>query len=155
VLEWYARSNLRFTRSQFTLWLGEGYLATGELELARAAAEDVLTASGETGYRHLEALARQLLGESFLESDTPAASRYIDESVEALRRSGARNHLARALVTQAAVRRRQGDGPGARTALEESLAIFEEMGTLYEPERVREALAMLDADDAGGRVDNQ
>jgi class 3 adenylate cyclase/tetratricopeptide (TPR) repeat protein len=155
VLEWYARSNLRFTRSQFTLWLGEGYLATGELELARAAAEDVLTASGETGYRHLEALARQLLGESLLESDTPAASRYIEESVEALRRSGARNHLARALVTQAAVLRRQGDGPGARTALEESLAIFEEVGTLSEPERVREALAMLDADDAGGRVDNQ
>jgi hypothetical protein len=44
--------------------------------------------------------------------------------------------------------------PGARAALEESLVVFEEVGTLGEPERVREALAMLDADAAGGHVDN-
>ncbi len=76
-------------------------------------------------------------------------------AVEALRRSGARNHLAKALVSQAALRRAQRDVSGARAALEESLAIFEEAGTLDEPRRVREALATLDADwSAGGRVDN-
>ena len=155
VLGWYARSNLRFTRNQFTLWLGEAYLAAGEFDLARTAAEEVLTASGETGYRHLEALARCLLGESLLATDLSAASRHIGDAVDAFRRSGARNHLAKALAAQAEARRSQGDVPGARAALEESLVVFEEVGTLGEPERVREALAMLDADAAGGHVDNQ
>jgi hypothetical protein len=44
------------------------------------------------------------------------------------------------------VRRRRGDRAGARAALEESLIIFEEIGTLDEPGRVREALAMLDVE---------
>jgi class 3 adenylate cyclase/tetratricopeptide (TPR) repeat protein len=155
VLDWYARSNLRFTRYQFMLWLGEGYLAAGELELARNAAEEVRSASEETGYRHLEALARRLLGECLLPADPSAASAHISHAVEAFRQSGARNHLARALVTEAALRRRLGDIAGARSALDESLAIFEEVGTLDEPERVREALAMLDAGSTpDGHVDN-
>jgi class 3 adenylate cyclase/tetratricopeptide (TPR) repeat protein len=146
VLDWYARSNLRFTRSQFTLWLGEGYLAAGERELARAAAEEVLSASAETGYRHLNALARRLLGESLRSTDPAAASEHIRQAVEAFRQSGARHHLAQALASDAAVRRRRGDRAGARAALEESLIIFEEIGTLDEPGRVREALAMLDGE---------
>jgi tetratricopeptide (TPR) repeat protein len=155
VLDWYARSNLRFTRYQFMLWLGEAYLAAGELELARSAAEEVRAASAETGYRHLEALARRLLGEALLPTDTSAASEHIGHAVETLRQSGARNHLARALVGEAALRRRLGDAAGARAALEESLAIFEEVGTLGEPGRVREALAMLDAGiTPGAHVDN-
>src|SRR5882762_1406394 len=42
VLDWYARSNLRFTRSQFMLWLGEAYLRKGDRELAKSVCEDVL-----------------------------------------------------------------------------------------------------------------
>jgi class 3 adenylate cyclase/tetratricopeptide (TPR) repeat protein len=145
VLDWYARSNLRFTRYQFMLWLGEGYLATGEVELARSVAEEVLAASAETGYRHLEALGRRLLGQALLRTDTAAASEHIGHAVEALRQSGARNHLAQALVSAGALRRSLGDVAGARAAFEESLAIFEEVGTLDGPERVRRALALLDA----------
>ena len=149
-LDWYARSNLRFTRYQFMLWLGEAYLVAGDRELARSAAEEVLTASGEMGYRHLEALARRLLGECLLAVDTSAASPHLSAAVEAFRCSGARDHLAKALASQAALRHRQGDLPGARAALEESLTVFEEIGTLDEPMRVREALAMLDAETPPG-----
>jgi class 3 adenylate cyclase/tetratricopeptide (TPR) repeat protein len=154
-LDWYARSNLRFTRYQFTLWLGEAYLDADERGLARSAAEEVLAATEEMGYRHLEALARRLLGECLLSVDTAAASPHLSAAVEAFRRSGARNHLAKALGSQAALLRRQGDIPGARAALEESLAIFEEIGTLDEPRRVRDVLAMLDAESSSGEHVNQ
>jgi tetratricopeptide (TPR) repeat protein len=155
VLDWYARSDLRFTRYQFTLWLGEAYLRAGELDLARTVSEEVLEASRGIGYGLLEAIANRLLGECLLSSDTAAAARHLTVAVEVLRRSGARDHLARALVSEAALRRAQGDLPGARAGLEESLAIFEEAGTLDEPRRVREALAMLDADrPAGGPAAN-
>jgi tetratricopeptide (TPR) repeat protein len=155
VLDWYARSELRFTRYQFTLWLGEAYLKAGALDLARDVSAEVLAASGAIGYGHLEAIAHRLLGECLRPTDATAASQHLTVAVEALRRSGARNHLAKALVSQAALRRAQRDVSGARAALEESLAIFEEAGTLDEPRRVREALATLDADwSAGGRVDN-
>jgi len=150
VLEWYARSNLRFTRYQFMLWLGEAYLAMGELERARSAAEEVRVASAETGYRHLEALAHRLLGDALLATDTAAAADHIGHAVETLRESGARNHLARALVSAAALRRGLGDVAAARAALEESLAIFEEVGTLDEPGRVRRALALLDGETLPG-----
>jgi class 3 adenylate cyclase/tetratricopeptide (TPR) repeat protein len=155
VLEWYARSNLRFTRHQFMLWLGEAYLDAGRLDLARGVAEEVRAGSTEIGYRHLEALARRLLGEALLRADPAAAAEHIGLAVEMLRQSDARNHLAKALVAQAAVRRDQGDVAGARAALAESLALFEEAGTLEEPGRVREALAMLDAGTTpGGHVHN-
>ena len=112
-------------------------------------------ASAETGYRHLEALAHRLLGDALLPTDTAAASDHIGHAVETLRQSGARNHLARALVSAAALRRRLGDVEAARAALEESLAIFEEVGTLDEPGRVRRALALLDAETLpGGQVDH-
>jgi class 3 adenylate cyclase/tetratricopeptide (TPR) repeat protein len=155
VLDWYVRSDLRFTRYQFTLWLGEAYLKAGALDLAQGVSEEVLAASGDVGYGHLEAIAHRLLGECLIPADTNAAAQHLTVAVESLRRSGARDHLGKALLSQAALRRAQRDVPGARAALEESLAIFEEIGTLDEPRRVREALAMLDAGrSAGGRVDN-
>src|SRR5262249_43267139 len=58
--------------------------------------------------------------------------------------------LARALVSAAALRRGCGDVAAARAALEESLAIFEEVGTLDEPGRVRRALALLDGETLPG-----
>jgi class 3 adenylate cyclase/tetratricopeptide (TPR) repeat protein len=155
VLDWYARSNLRFTRYQFMLWLGEAYLGTGELELARKISEEVLGASRGMGYRHLEAIAHRLLGDCLISADASAAAQHLIDAVDAFRRSDARDHLARALVSQATLRRQQGDIPGARAALEEGLAIFEGVGTLDELRRVRDALAMLDADgSAGGHADN-
>ncbi len=146
VLDWYARSNLRFTRSQFMLWLGEAYLRKGDRELAKSVCEDVLAVSREVGYRHLEAVAHRLLGECMLAEDTTAAAQHLADAVGALRRSGARNELAKALTSQAALRHAQGDISGARAALAEGRAIFEELGTLDEPKRVCDALAMLDVE---------
>jgi tetratricopeptide (TPR) repeat protein len=145
VLDWYARSHLHFTRYQFTLWLGEAHLRAGALGMARTAAEEVLTASTEMGYRHLEVVARRLLAESLLTVDPPAAERHLRDAIEAFRLSGARNQLARSLITQAALHHMRGEEERAVTALEEGLSIFQEIGTLHQPARVRGALAMLGA----------
>lgn len=56
---------------------------------------------------------------------------------------GARNELGKALVAQAELSRANGDSAGARQLLERALAIFEKLGTLDEPARVRAALAAL------------
>jgi DnaJ-domain-containing protein 1 len=56
---------------------------------------------------------------------------------------GARNEVAKVLVAQAALRRASGDAAGARGLLERALALFEALGTLDEPLRVRAALAAL------------
>ncbi|HME97086.1 MAG TPA: AAA family ATPase [Methylomirabilota bacterium] len=148
VLDWYARSNLHFTRYQFMLLLGEAHLRGGALESARKAAEEVLVASAEMGYRHLEAIARRLLAESLLALDPPAAERHLRDAVEAFRRSGARSHLARSLIAQAALCHRRGEEARAIAALEEGVTIFREIGTLDHSARVRDALAMLDAGSA-------
>jgi len=62
---------------------------------------------------------------------------------------GARNELAKTLVAQANLRGTAGDPAGARQLLERALAVFEALGTLDEPSRVRSALAALDQCPAG------
>ena len=55
---------------------------------------------------------------------------------------GARNDLAKALVTRAKLS--QKDRVEARRLLSEAMAIFETLGTIDEPARVGAALAALD-----------
>jgi hypothetical protein len=59
---------------------------------------------------------------------------------------GARNELAKVLVAQAQLRQRAGDQARARELLAQALGLFEALGTLDEPLRVRAALAALQDD---------
>jgi hypothetical protein len=63
--------------------------------------------------------------------------------MEILGRIGARNDLARAMVTRAALRQGAGDLITAQQLLDEAEAIFRELGTLDEPARVEAARAAL------------
>ncbi|MGH7320468.1 MAG: hypothetical protein ACRELA_12695, partial [Candidatus Rokuibacteriota bacterium] len=67
-----------------------------------------------------------------------AAAAHILEEV------GSRNEAAKTLVAQAHLLLTVGNRAGARQLLERALALFEELGTLDEPPRVRAALAVLD-----------
>jgi hypothetical protein len=58
--------------------------------------------------------------------------------------AGARNELARAMLTRAALRQRAGDAATARQLLRCASATFQELGTRGEPARVEAALAALD-----------
>jgi len=64
--------------------------------------------------------------------------------MEILGRIGARNDLARAMMTCAATRQAAGDIAAARQLLDQVQAIFHALATLDEPARVATARSALD-----------
>ena len=105
----------------------------------------MLPTSREVGYRHLEGVALRLLGESLVATDSPAARQHLKTAQEILVAIDARNDVAKTLVARAALARVTGAPARAPECLEEALTIFEALGTLDEPRRVRTALAELAA----------
>jgi hypothetical protein len=106
--------------------------------------ENVLETSRQTGYPHFEGLANWLLGGCDAPEAPSSAEPYVETAMEILGRIGARNDLARAIVTRAALRQANGDLTTARRLLDEADAIFQTLGTIDEPARVERARAALD-----------
>jgi tetratricopeptide (TPR) repeat protein len=142
---WFANLRLRYTYARYAVWLAEGHLRRGDRTAARDLIEDVLRTSHNTGYLQLEGVASWLMGEC-LAAETPAAEAYVEKAMEILERIGARNDLARAMVTRAALRQAAGDLATALQLLDEAHAIFQALGTIDEPTRVAAARVAL----AGG-----
>jgi class 3 adenylate cyclase/tetratricopeptide (TPR) repeat protein len=144
---WFKNSRLHYTHAHYALRLAEGYLRRRDHALARPLIEGVLETSRNTGYLHFEGLACWLMGEC-LAPETPAlAEPYLETAMEILGRIGARNDLARAMVTRAALRQVVGDVAAARRLLDQAGAIFRGLGTLDEPARVEAARAALERDE--------
>jgi len=142
-VSWFERSRLRYTRSQYALWLSEGYIRAGQLDKARSVLTGVLRQSREVGYRHLEGVTERLLGQCLLAGDPDSAASHLEAGARILEEVGAQNDFAKALAAQAALARRAGDVPRARELFERALSIFDKLGTLDEPARVRAALLTL------------
>ena len=129
-VEWFARSNLRYTRSLFALRLAEGHLRRGEHVRAREILGEILETSREGGHPHVEAIATRLLGESLIAEDPVAATAHLEAAMKIFEKVGARNEVAKALVAQAELHRAAGDIPAARDFHHRALALFEALGTL-------------------------
>ena len=142
-LTWLERTQLRYTRSVTALRLAEGYLRLGELPAARALLEEVLATTRQLGYRHVEGVAERLLGESFVADDPARAAGHLENAMRILEEVGARDEIAKTLVNQAEVARAAGDRHTARQLLQRALGIFDALGALDEPGRLRAALATL------------
>jgi tetratricopeptide (TPR) repeat protein len=143
---WFDRSHLPRTYARFALCLGEAYVRQARPAEARALFERALGMSRELGYRYFEGVAHRLLGESLVTEAPPAAAQHLEAATKFLEEVDARNEYAKTLVAQAELRRRQGDVTAASQLLERALAIFEKLGTLDEPARVRAVLAALQED---------
>src|SRR5437899_11622659 len=115
------------------------------LLLTSSVVEGMLGATRERGYRHLEGVAERLLGESLVAEDRAAAKEHLGAATRILEEVGARNELAKTWMAQATLRRAEGDEAGALTLARRALALFEELGTLDEPGRVRAWLASAPA----------
>jgi hypothetical protein len=103
--------------------------------------ERVLAISRATGYLHYEGRACWLMGE-YLAADAPAAAEdHVETAMRIFERVGARNDLAKAMVTRAALRQCAGDLVTARQLLGEASAIFQTLGTHGEFGRIDAALA--------------
>jgi class 3 adenylate cyclase/tetratricopeptide (TPR) repeat protein len=140
---WLESARLRYTHAHYSLRLAEGFLRRGDHALARPLIEPVLETGREKGYLHIEGLACWLLADCLVTQDPASAKAHIETAIEILERIGARNDLARATVTHAAICQAEGDLATARRLLDEADAIFQELGTLDEPARIEAARAAL------------
>jgi class 3 adenylate cyclase/tetratricopeptide (TPR) repeat protein len=141
---WFENSRLRYTYARYALWLAEGHLRRGDRAAAKSLAEKVLDAARSTGYAQFEGLACWLIGECLAPEAPAAAEPYVETAMGILERIGARNDLARAMITRAALRQSAGDVATARALLDEASTIFHALGTLDEPDRVETARVALD-----------
>jgi tetratricopeptide (TPR) repeat protein len=145
-LAWFDRLDLRYTHQFYALWLAEGHLRRGDRAAARPLIEDLLNTCRSKGYRQLEGRACWLMGEC-LAAETPAAAAdYVEKAMCISEAVGARNDLARAMVTRAALHQAAGDTATARQLLDDASTIFRDLGTRGEPARIEAALAALDGD---------
>jgi hypothetical protein len=106
--------------------------------------EDLLNTCRDKGYLQLEGRACWLMGECLAAEAPVAADDYIETAMRIFEEAGARNDLARAMLTRAALLQKAGDHARAWQLLEQAGTIFEALHTLDEAARVNSAFAALD-----------
>ena len=135
----------RFINTEIPLmcFLGEGYWLAGKDEEARQTLDEGLEMAERHGARYFSGFAHRLLGEIALKKKPDQAARHFEKSIAILREIKAENELALAFVGYGRLYRQQNQITEAREYLMKALEIFERLGTLLEPDNVREILAEL------------
>jgi class 3 adenylate cyclase/tetratricopeptide (TPR) repeat protein len=135
----------RFINSEIPLacFLGEGYWMAGEDNKARQTLEEGLGMAERCGVRYYAGFAHRLLGESVLKTSPTQAAPHYEKSIAIFQEIKAENELAMAYAGYGRLHKKQGKNARAREYLTMALEIFERLGTLIEPEKVREILAEL------------
>ncbi len=134
----------RYSSSElFATHLCEGYWLAGDYERATNALREHLVIVERWGMRFQIGSAHRILGEITLSSDLPQASDHFEYSIATLREIHAKPELALAYAGYGRLCVQQGDITQARTYLNQALDIFERLGTLGQPDKVRHVLAAL------------
>jgi len=135
----------RFITTEIPLrcFLGEGYWVAGEDDKARQMLEESVEMAERCGTRYYFGSAQRLLGEIALKANPTQAAPHFETSIAILREINAENELALAFVGYGRLYKQQNQITQAREYLMKALEIFERLGTLLEPEKVREILAEL------------
>jgi tetratricopeptide (TPR) repeat protein len=124
-------------------YLAEGYLLVGEYDKARQTADELLEKAEHCGARPRCASAHSVLGEIALRTNPNEAAPHFDKAISIAREIKVENELALAYSGMGRFHKQQGNTDEAREYLTKALEIFERLGTLIEPDRVREELAGL------------
>jgi tetratricopeptide (TPR) repeat protein len=123
--------------------LGEAYLLAREHEKA----SQILNRSIELAERYEIKCylyhAYRILGEVALKTDTNQAAEYFEKSIKVSKEVKAENELALAYADYGRYYKQKGDIARAQAYLIKALKIFERLGTLIEPEKVRKELTEL------------
>ena len=135
----------RFMPSEIphTCYLGEGHWLDGEDDKARQTLEKVLEIADPCGARYYAGFAQRLLGEIALKAKPAQAVPHFEKSIAVFREIKAENELAMAYTGYGRYHKKQGGIAQAREYLTKALEIFERLGTLIEPYKIREELAGL------------
>jgi class 3 adenylate cyclase/tetratricopeptide (TPR) repeat protein len=132
-LTWFANSQMRYTYVVGALWLAEGRLRGGDRADALPLIQDILETCRKAGYLHFEGRACWLMGYCLAAEAPAAAEDYLRTAIGIFERVGARNDLARAMVTRARLRQGAGDTSTARELFDRAGVIFRSLGTRGEP----------------------
>jgi len=129
--------------------LGEAYIMAHRLDEAEELLENLLATAEPADWGLTIGPSHRLLAEVALGRDTDGtletARFHVERAISILSEQHAAHELACAYVSYGRVERRLGRVREARDHFGRSLEIFERLGTLIEPDRVREALAELAA----------
>ena len=97
----------------------------------------------ENWARHYLGWAQRLLGEIALKANPAQVAFQFEKSMAVLQEIKAKNELELAYAGYGRLHKHQGEIPQAREYLTKALEIFERLGTLLEPDKVREELGGL------------
>jgi class 3 adenylate cyclase/tetratricopeptide (TPR) repeat protein len=122
---------------------GEGYFLAGDYDKATKTLEEGVELAERCGMRFYMGWAHRLLGEIALKANPTQAAPYFEKSIAVLREIKADNELALAYAGYGRLHKQQAQIAQAREYLTKALEIFERLGTLTEPDKVREELAEL------------
>ena len=126
-----------------TLFLADGYWLAGEYDKGRQTAGELLEIAERTGARYCIGYAHFLLGAMARETDSARAATLFEKSIAVFQEIKAENTLAMAYAGYGRLHKQRGDVEQAREYLTQALDIFERLGTLIEPDKVRKELAGL------------
>jgi tetratricopeptide (TPR) repeat protein len=125
------------------LKLGEAYWRLGDPEKANQTLEEVEVTAGRCGMRFLVGSAQRMLGELAASNSPARAAALFEESIGILGQIKAENELGLACAGLGRLHAREGNTTRARRFLTRALAIFERLGTLGEPDRIRREVTAL------------
>ncbi len=126
-----------------TCFLGEGHWLAGEDEKAIQTLEESLEMAERYGVRYEIGFAHRLMGEISLKNNPAQAAPHFEKSIAIFQEIKAENELALAYAGYGRLLMEQGESALAREYLAKALEIFERLGTLIAPDKVREILAEL------------
>src|SRR5262249_32654622 len=129
---------------------GEAYLRLGELDDAEQTVQKGLDLALRCGMKYYVGYLQRILGEVALKRNPeqlaePLAGPHFQASISVLRDIKSENELALAYTGHGRVHKHQGRTAEARDYFARALEIFEQRGTLVEPDKVRAELAALPA----------
>jgi len=123
--------------------LGEGYWLAGENNKAKQMLEEGVKITERCGARYYLGWAQRLLGEIALKANPSQAAHHFEKSIAVFQEIKAENELAMAYAGYGRYHKKEGRIAQAQEYLTKALEIFERLGTLIEPDKVRKGLAEL------------
>jgi len=122
---------------------GEALLRSGDRDAAEKKLREGLKLAERAGMNFLIGQGHKLLGETAIEVNPEEAGNHFRKAIGVFQEIGAENEVALAYADYGRLHRDGGDIPHARKYLTRALEILVRLGTLIEPDRVREELAGL------------
>lgn len=128
---------------QSMLILAEGCRMIGRYDEAERLLSEVRDTASRSEARNYLGWAYRVLGEVYLETDLPRAGLAFEQSIALFQEIGADNELAKSWAGYGRHLSCSGKTTEGREYLSKALAMFERLGTLIEPDKVRRELASL------------